>query len=95
MADYSQAIRLSPKLAMAYHYRAHLYLRKSEYDSEIADLTESIKIKPDAEMHFSRGSAYNSKGDNNKAIADYTEAIRLDPKCEARCVAREYLLANP
>jgi tetratricopeptide (TPR) repeat protein len=81
IADYTEAIRLDPKLAMAYCNRGVAYGSKGEYDKAIADCTEAIRLDPKLDLAYElRGLAYGSKGEYDKAIADYTEAIRLDPK---------------
>jgi len=47
IADYTEAIRLDPKLAEAYCSRGAAYGRgKSEYDKAIDDLTEAIRLNP-------------------------------------------------
>lgn len=54
---------------------------KGEYDSAIKDLTEAIRLNPNATMAYAlRGDAYHSKGKDDLAILDFTQAIRIDPK---------------
>jgi tetratricopeptide (TPR) repeat protein len=81
IADYTEAIRLDPKLKEAYEKRAALYKEhKGDYGKAIADYTEVIRLDPDDMKYFNRAEAYEHKGDHDKAIADYTEAIRLGQK---------------
>ena len=84
ITDYSEAIRLDPKLTNAYSLRALLYLLiKHDYDRAVTDLGDVIRLNPSATSYYNRGSAYSRKDDLKRAIKDYTEAIRLDPKFAA------------
>jgi tetratricopeptide (TPR) repeat protein len=50
-----------------------------EYDKEIANLTEAIRLNPDdAGAYYNRGDAYSERDGDDQAIADFTKAIRLD-----------------
>jgi tetratricopeptide (TPR) repeat protein len=78
--EYTQAIRLDPNYAVAYHKRGWAYDDKGDYDRAIADCTQAIRLDPNyADAYNVRGVAYRNKGDYDRAIADYTQAIRLDP----------------
>ncbi len=82
IADFSEAIRLNPKFAMAFYNRGIAYRSKNDPDRAIADYNEAIRLNP------KYGSAFNNRGlvfyspkkNYDRAIADYNEAIRLDPK---------------
>ncbi len=45
-ADFSKAIELNPKYALAYYNRCKMYNDKKEYDLAIADCTKSIELDP-------------------------------------------------
>ena len=80
ISSFSEAVRLDPKFALAYHGRGVAYWWKGEYDKAIADYSEAIRLNPkDAEAYYGRGVANGSKRDNEKQIADYNEAIQLNP----------------
>ncbi|MFP3041080.1 tetratricopeptide repeat protein [Treponema primitia] len=80
IADYTQAIRLDPKDAVAYKQRGTAYGNKKDPNHAIADYNQAIKLDPDFALAYNnRGSEYRNNGDYDQAIADYTEAIRLDP----------------
>jgi lipoprotein NlpI len=93
IADYSQAIQLNPKDAVAFNNRGSAYLAKGNSDRAIADYSQAIQLNPrDAGAYNNRGNAYYAKGDNERAIADSSQVIQLDSKN-----ARAYLergLAN-
>ena len=81
IADYTEAIRLDPKSAEAYHYLGLVYFWKRDFDKAIVDLNEAIRLdSTSAWTYRSRGDVYYLKDNYDKAIVDYTEAIRLAPK---------------
>ena len=88
LADYSEAIRLNPKLAEAYDNRGNVYQNKGAHDKALqrphdkalADYDEAIRLNPAFTMAYNdRGYSHNAKGDHDQALADYAEAIRLKP----------------
>ena len=59
IADFTEAIRLNPKIAKAYNNRGLAYENKGDYDKAIADCTEAIRLDPKfAEAYHNRGAAY-------------------------------------
>jgi tetratricopeptide (TPR) repeat protein len=81
IANFSEAIRLDPKNAIAFFNRGVAYAKKDDFDRAITDYNEAIQLDPkNPRAFFSRGFAYAKKGDLDRAIADYSEVIRLDPK---------------
>jgi tetratricopeptide (TPR) repeat protein len=90
--DYTQAIKLDGKLAVAFNNRAVAYDFKGEYDRALQDLEQAIKLRPSAQTYFNRGNVYLAKGQLDHAIDDFNQAIRLAPKfvpaLENRCWAR-------
>ena len=58
IADFSEAIRLNPKDAVAYNNRGVAYYAKSDLDRAIADFNEAIRLDPkDAIAYNNRGAA--------------------------------------
>jgi len=81
IADYSRAIELDPKYAIAYFNRGNAKSNKGELEGAIADYSRAIDIDPKyAKAYNNRGNAKNKKGDLGGAIADYSRAIEIDPK---------------
>ena len=77
----TEAIKLNPKFAKAYHNRGSSYHRKAEYDLAIRDYSRAIELSPDFALSYSnRGKSYASKGDYEQALRDFAKAIELDPK---------------
>ena len=80
IADFTEAIRLVPKTAGNYFWRAICFGVKGEHDKAIADFTETIRLDPKmAVAYHNRGLSYLVKREYDKAIADFTEAVGLDP----------------
>ena len=88
LADYTEAIRLDPKLVKAYYLRGREYESKGEkakaekdFDTAIANCTEAIRINPKcADAYLWRGIAYTAKGEKAKAKTDLDEAMKLRSK---------------
>jgi tetratricopeptide (TPR) repeat protein len=79
IADYSEAIRLNPKLDYAFFRRCWAYSKKNEDDRAIADCSKSIVLNALFEGAFwMRGYSRARKGDNDEAISDFTSAIKLN-----------------
>ena len=77
---YTDKIRANEKDRWAWVCRGAAWSKKEEYDNAIKDLTEAIRLDPQAGTFDGRGIAWLAKKDYGKAIEDYTEAIRLDPR---------------
>jgi tetratricopeptide (TPR) repeat protein len=82
LADFNEAIRLDPNLAVAYMNRGAVYLSKGDYDKGIEDSTKALDLKlsrteDQATAYSNRGAAYAAKGDHAKALADAEEAIKI------------------
>ena len=95
IADYSAAIKLSPRDLDCYHFRGQAYFGTKNYDKAIADFNRAVRIDPDnAHFFHSRGEVWIAKKDYENAIADFDDAIRRDPQLAAAHNARAWLLAT-
>jgi tetratricopeptide (TPR) repeat protein len=76
--DFTEAIRLEPKVPSFYENRGEARLAKGEYQSAIADLSECIRLEknpPDLyEAYRMRAEAYDKTGNRQAAEADQREA---------------------
>ncbi|MGH7001246.1 MAG: tetratricopeptide repeat protein, partial [Stellaceae bacterium] len=85
IADYGEAIKLSPDCGHCYNNRGMARNQTGDYDGAIADFTAALKYEQrDAalwQVYFNRGIAWYHKNDNDHAIADYDLAIKLNPRC--------------
>jgi tetratricopeptide (TPR) repeat protein len=80
IADFSHAIELDPKDAIAYSNRAHAKRLKKDAAGALADCTRAIELDPNfAEAYFERGTLKGRNKDADGAIADLTRAIELKP----------------
>lgn len=82
LADYNEAIRLDPNLAVAYLSRGTVYLSKNDLDKGIEDLTKAIdlklsKVEDQSKAFTNRAAAYSAKNDFDKALTDVEEAIKI------------------
>jgi tetratricopeptide (TPR) repeat protein len=79
--DFSKAIELDPKSALAYHNRGAAYLEKGDYENAISDFTKALEIDPkDAEVFCERGIAYRKKGEYDLAFSDFNRALEINPR---------------
>ena len=71
IADYTEAIRLDPKYAIAYYNRGEPTATKATRTVPLPTITEAIRLDPKYAIAYNnRGVAYRDKGDTDRAIAD-------------------------
>jgi tetratricopeptide (TPR) repeat protein len=90
-ADFDEAIRLDPRAALTYMFRASLSQYAGDHDRAIADLDEAIRINPGfALFYYRRGISHFETNHYDRAIADFSSshappaAIWLAPKSTNR-----------
>ena len=73
--DFTRALRLDPKLALAYYNRSSTFSKKGEHDRGLADYNRAIRLDPKiATAHYTRVIAYSAKGGHEPARDDYHQA---------------------
>lgn len=78
---YSQAIKLNPKLATAYHNLGEMLVGEKRWDEAIANYRQAIAINPDSfESYHSLGKTWAERGELDRAIACYNKSLELNPK---------------
>jgi|GEM_PF-3283720 len=78
--DLTEAIRLDPKLAIAYVNRANAFHSKKEYDSALADVKQASQLGENTMLlHDIAGLCHFEKQDYDKSIESFTNAIGLAP----------------
>ena len=103
IADFTKAITLNPKNAIAFYYRANCKQNLQDYKGAVEDYTKAIKLKPAYSAAYTNRAhckyislEYAGTPEDYKAItADYTKAIELNPRDTAaflnRGITKEYL----
>jgi len=96
--EFTEVIRLDPKMADAYVNRGLAYAGKKDYKSAVAavaDYNEAIALDPkNIDAYISRGLVYYEYKVYDQAIADYGEAVALEPQQAAAYSALAWLLAT-
>jgi tetratricopeptide (TPR) repeat protein len=69
-ADLAEALRLDPKLGIAYAVRALAFSRQGEHKSAEADATKYVALAPDA------ADSYDVRGGIRQAMGKHAEAVR-------------------
>ena len=81
IADYDQAIRLDPKLTLAYNGRGIVYYDKKDYQHAIADHSQAIKLDPRFAMASRARQGYAAKKDHAiRRLPTSTGQSRWPPK---------------
>ena len=81
ISDYTKAVKIDPKFALAYFTRGVVYDNKGQYDQAISDFTKALKINPKfAQAYYARGVVYMNKGQDDQAISDFTKALEINPR---------------
>ncbi|MBC9883152.1 tetratricopeptide repeat protein [Bradyrhizobium sp. INPA01-394B] len=81
IADFTEAIRLDPKLDNVYRHRGLALVRKNEYGRAIPDQTEALRQNPaDVDAYNERGMSYAATGNADRALRDFNEAVRINPR---------------
>ncbi len=80
LASLDEALKLSPKHALAHNLRGTILSRLGKLEQAIAAHSRAIELKPDfAEAHFNRAVDQHAARNLDQAILDYGQAIDLEP----------------
>jgi tetratricopeptide (TPR) repeat protein len=81
IADFDQAIRLNPTMAVAFDNRGRVYSERNQFDRAIADYNQAIHLDPSsAKALHNRCWARAATGDTQGALSDCNESLRLKPQ---------------
>ena len=81
LADLDDAVRLAPKRADSYRWRAIVYLSSGNSGRAMADFGAAIDLDPrDPNSYLGRANCLAQRGDYGGAVADVDRAIAIDPK---------------
>ena len=84
IADFTEAIRVDPKLATAFSNRGLAYEKKGSYDRAIADYNEAIRLNPIDATSFCRRGRAKLKINEQSGDADIARARQLDAAAVCR-----------
>ncbi|HNX68583.1 MAG TPA: tetratricopeptide repeat protein [Candidatus Omnitrophota bacterium] len=80
IADYAEAIAMTPEAVLPYANRGNAYLDMRRYDDAIADYQRALKLEPANEkIQHDLGLAYLGKGDLDRALVCFDKAIKGNP----------------
>ncbi len=93
IADYTAAIKLSPKSYRPYQLRSEAYRELMNYEKELEDMTRAIACYNVCPLYRDRGYIQFRYGHFKEAVEDYTKALALTPNDHLafRSRARVYL----
>ncbi len=74
----SKAIELDPQHAKTYINRGIAHLESGQVEKALEDLSQSLRLTPNALCCYNRALAWLEHGDEERALADLNEAICLD-----------------
>ena len=81
IADYDEAIKLTPGNGLTFNERGIAYRAKGDFDRAIADFDQAITLDSgNADIYYNRGHARLNRGEPDRAVADFDEAIKLGSK---------------
>ena len=79
IGDFTEAIRLNPKLASAYNNRGLAYRKKSDLPRAVEDYSQAIALNPLYALAYNnRGYAYETLGRKDEAVSDFQRALLID-----------------
>ena len=80
VADYGEAVRLSPGDLSPLVNRAVALFELDENAAAIKDMDAAIKLAPKlAQLYFYRGKMQLDSGNADRAVADFRQVLKLDP----------------
>lgn len=88
--DYTHAIELDPRFAVAYENRGAMYFAQKDDERALADFQKAIELdSKDAFAYAGRGRIFERRGDRDAANADYERALSLKPGPSTSSIATE------
>ena len=70
--NFTKAIEINPKYAIAYYNRGIAYYSLKKYAESLADYTQAIELDPKyADAYYNRGGVYKALGKTKEANSDF------------------------
>ena len=93
LTDYEQAIRLDPKLAIAYHGKGLALDALNRYEEALGDHEQAIRLDPNFAIAYSdKGNTLNELNRYEEALVACKQAIRLDSNMASAYYDKGYAL---
>jgi tetratricopeptide (TPR) repeat protein len=81
IADFTEAMRLDPKMVVAYENRGQVYITHKNWDPALRDFSDALKLDAKyAPLYFKRTQIHLGRNDLAKAMDDVNAGLALDPK---------------
>jgi tetratricopeptide (TPR) repeat protein len=80
LKELAAVIQIDPDEALAYYRRSQIYESQNKLPAAISDLTSSLELGDDADIHAKRGRLLMQVGDYAGAIPDFDWCIRVGAK---------------
>jgi tetratricopeptide (TPR) repeat protein len=78
LRDYDEAIRLNPRLAVAFSNRGNTRFERGDLEDALKDYNESIRLNPrDADVYYNRALVYEHLSEPASAIANLRRYLDL------------------
>lgn len=93
--DFTKAIALEPKCALAFFNRAVTYRDLGQRQRAMADLQNAVELEPkDATSYYLRGCVLMELSEYENAVADFSRAIGLKPQLKDAYANRAHCYAK-
>jgi tetratricopeptide (TPR) repeat protein len=94
IADFSQALSLSPDNVAILTLRGDTYAAQGKFAAAFVDLDRAVQLSPrTAEIHVHRAAAFARQGVVDKALKDYEQALAIDSDNVDALIGRSALQA--
>ena len=81
IVKFDEAIRLDPRLALAYYNRGQAYFILGQFEPAKQDYDQAVNLDPESILFYTkRGDAYLAMGQPDQAVQEHNEAIGRDPQ---------------
>jgi tetratricopeptide (TPR) repeat protein len=78
LTDYATAIKIEPKNAEGYDYRADVYRQRGDLERALSDYDRASKLDPlYAAAHYSRGRIFEKQNHLEKAREEYSATLKV------------------
>jgi len=96
ISNYDKALRIQPKLNIAYIQKGLIYYEGKEYNEALKNYFHALKIDSnDGSTYYNIGLIYSKQQEYKKAIESYKKSKELKPQNETYlCLLELYLITN-